>query len=86
MPHTTTRNFSSVTVPPYFLDLDAPTVPAYERRYPVTDRLLWTVWCKHCERWHWHGPGEGHWEAHCQDSRNPYEITEYNLAQVATVD
>ena len=43
----------------YFLDLDAPTVPAYERRYPVTDRLLWTVWCKHCERWHWHGPGEG---------------------------
>ena len=69
---------------PYLFDFDAPTVPAYERRCPVTGRLLWTVWCKHCERWHW--PGEGHREAHYQDSRSPYEATGYNLAHAGGDD
>ena len=44
--------------PPYFLDLDAPTLAAE----PVTvhGRAMWQVWCRHCEEWHHHGPGEGH--------------------------
>jgi hypothetical protein len=44
--------------PPYFIDVTAPVLGATE---VVGDgHLLWRVWCKHCERLHYHGPAEGH--------------------------
>ena len=68
--------------PPYFLDLDAPTLGAKEvEEHGVK---VWLVWCKHCVRWHAHGPGEGHRVAHCK-RRTPYTATGYNLA-LATRD
>ena len=43
--------------PPYFLDLDAPTLGAKEVEEDGVK--VWLVWCKYCNRWHAHGPGEG---------------------------
>jgi len=43
--------------PPYFIDLDAPTLPADP--VEVDDRLLWRVWCRYCNQHHYHGPAEG---------------------------
>ena len=63
------------------LNLDAPTLPAE----PVTDDdgvVVWRVWCKHCRDWHYHGPGDGHREAHCRDQSSPYRSNGYNLAVV----
>ncbi len=65
--------------PPYYLNLDAPTLPAHEHT-DATGRTLWRVWCRHCATWHQHGPGEGHREAHCHDPASPYERNGYNLA------
>ena len=44
--------------------------------------VLWlmSVWCKHCQTWHDHGPAEGHREAHCQDWTSPYWKNGYNPA------
>ena len=39
----------------------------------------WVVFCKFCKKWHWHGPAEGHREAHCKDSASDYWKTGYNL-------
>ena len=58
-------------MPPYFLDLDAPTVPAYQH-HGEDGRTLWGMWCDYCQRWHWHGQGEGHRIEHCHDPRSPY--------------
>ena len=44
------------------IDLDAPVLPAYERR--IDGAVRWYVCCKHCREWHDHGPAEGHREAH----------------------
>ena len=64
----------------YFcLDLDAPTLPAYERVTPE-GLSLWGVWCTHCDAWHWHGAHEGHRYAHCTRPGSPYEAKGYNLA------
>ena len=52
------------------IDLEAPVVSAFGARIKGTVR--WLVWCKHCQVWHKHGPGEGHREAHCLDSTSPY--------------
>ena len=60
------------------LDLDAPTLPAYEAF--VDGSVYWLVWCDHCQVWHRHGPAEGHREAHCFDSGSPYWRQGYNLA------
>ena len=64
--------------PPHFIDLDAPTLGAE----PVADggSEHWRVWCKHCGVWHYHGPAEGHREAHCDDLASPYVRTGYDLA------
>lgn len=63
--------------PPYFLDLDAPTLAAFE---VVVDGVrLWRVWCQHCQQWHHHGAGEGHRIAHCKGD-SPYREHGYNLA------
>lgn len=53
----------------HLIDLDAPVLPAYEEVIKGTTR--WLVWCKHCQTWHRHGTGEGHREAHCNDSSQP---------------
>lgn len=65
-------------VPPYFLDLDAPTLPAYEAAHKGSN--VWRVWCRYCNEWHEHGPAEGHRIAHCSEATSPYHITGYNLA------
>lgn len=65
--------------PPYFLNLDAPTFPAVEAA--EAGRTVWRVWCRHCETWHVHGPGEGHREAHCAHPASPYARTGYNVAR-----
>jgi hypothetical protein len=49
--------------PPYFIDLDALTLSAYE--LIVGGMKFWRVWCCHCDRWHDHGAGNGHRIAHC---------------------
>lgn len=36
--------------------------------------------CKHCRAWHFHGPAEGHREAHCNEPTSTYVATGYNLA------
>jgi hypothetical protein len=61
------------------IDLDAPTLPA--ERIKVHSVVRWRVWCRHCAAWHYHGPGEGHREAHCTDPASPYWRSGYNLAQ-----
>jgi hypothetical protein len=59
------------------ISLDAPVLPAYERRHG--GRIRWVVWCQYCLEWHSHGQGEGHREAHCNEA-TPYSATGYNLA------
>jgi hypothetical protein len=36
------------------LDLDASVLPAYEA--VISGATGWLVWCRHCSRWHRHGP------------------------------
>ena len=36
------------------------------------------VWCKHCNKWHQHGKGDGHRTAHCPPG-SPYYETGYVL-------
>ena len=69
-------------MPPYFLDLDAPTLPAYE--VEIEGIRVWRVWCKHCRRWHEHGAGEGHRIAHCEDQNSAYRLDRYNLSLAGT--
>ncbi len=59
------------------LSLDAPTIAAFARNHDGNRRLM--VWCRYCDKWHSHGQGEGHREAHCSES-TPYTLTGYNLA------
>ena len=59
------------------IDLDAPTVPAYE---VYEQYVRWVVYCKHCRMWHSHSPAEGHHEAHCHDPCSPYRKRGYNVA------
>ncbi len=63
--------------PPHFIDVEAPVLGATE--VTVNGRTLWRIWCRHCKRHHWHGPGEGHREAHCS-GQTPYSDSGYNLA------
>jgi hypothetical protein len=44
------------------LDLDAPTLPAYEAF--VNGLGYWLVWCEHCGMHHCHSPVEGYRKAH----------------------
>ena len=60
------------------INLDSPTLSAEEVTIKGTTR--WRIWCRHCEAWQYHGPAEGHREAHCQDSSSPYWGSGYNLA------
>jgi hypothetical protein len=59
------------------IDLDAPTIPAYE----VSEQpVRWVVWCRHCRDWHSHAPAEGHYESQCHDPCSPYRKWGYNIA------
>src|SRR5687768_14357514 len=76
----TARNGMKIVVsdlPPYFLDLDAPTLGA--EAVSVAGVTRWRVWCRHCQAWHLHGPGEGHRIAHCEKPGSPYAANGYNI-------
>ena len=45
---------------------DARTAPQCREITDKLGRTLWRVWCEHCGKHHYHGPGFGHREAHCQ--------------------
>lgn len=60
------------------IDIEAPVLPAYEAT--IRGVVQWLVSCRHCEKWHRHGPAEGHRVAHCRDRSSPYWKTGYNLA------
>lgn len=66
------------------LDLDAPTLPAYETT--IDGAVRWAVWCRHYSTWHHHGAAEGHREAHCKSPESPYWKTGYNLALAGRID
>lgn len=60
------------------ISLDAPTLPAYSLK-SRGGAVRWLVWCRHCMVWHYHGAGDGHREAHCQEP-TPFSTSGYNLA------
>ena len=60
------------------LDLDAPSLPAYETE--VDGLKMWLVWCKYCRKWHGHDTAEGHHGEHCNDPSSPYWRLGYNLS------
>jgi len=63
------------------IDLDAPTVPAYEwKRYHSFVFL-----CEHCLEWHQHAAVEGHRNAHCSNPASPYLANGYNLVRVGQI-
>jgi hypothetical protein len=64
------------------IDLDAPVLRAYRVRSKRTGAMRFRVWCRHCDGWHYHGPGEGHREAHCFSPDSAYHRSGYNLALV----
>jgi len=65
---------------PVFIHPDAPTLDAFSRC--IDDRWYYVVWCDHCDKWHRHGPAEGHRQAHCRDALSPYRRLGYNLRYV----
>lgn len=60
------------------IDLTAPVLSAYRTVLNGTER--YAVWCKHRRAWHFHGPAEGHREAHCSEPSSGYYRSGYNLA------
>ena len=62
--------------PPYFIDLDAPTLRAYE--IEIGGMKIWRVWC-YCDRWMTAALETGHRIAHCVE-QTPYFGSGYNLA------
>lgn len=70
-------------------DAVTPRLPAFPRSVGGLK-----VWCVYCDRWHFHGTGYGHRNAHCPrpgdvGSENvrpsPYRNTGYTLFDPATV-
>ena len=64
----------------HFINLDAPTIGCDA----VTSygRVLWQFYCRHCCRFHYHGPAQGHRITHCQVPGSPYEKSGYNLVLI----
>jgi hypothetical protein len=52
-----------------------PVLPAY--KHPNGIHAL--VWCRFCQRYHWHGYGAGHRVAHCGSRGGPYMTSGYVL-------
>src|SRR5262245_956223 len=58
-----------------------------ETDYPIVDAYadregMLRMWCDYCQKWHFHGQGEGHRVAHCIDDKSPYRKTGYILKYV----
>ena len=41
--------------------------------------LRYRVWCPHCADYHYHGPRNGHREAHCHVTDSPFHKSGYNI-------
>lgn len=41
-------------------------------------------WCPYCKKWHYHGIGEGHRNAHCDDS--PFNKTGYIIKRLTKTE
>lgn len=65
------------------LDLDAPSLAAFEWRY--YSHHAYIVLCRHCRRWNHHAPAEGHRFTHCEGRTCPYRACGYNMARVGSV-
>jgi hypothetical protein len=63
----------------FLIEPDAPVLTA--EAVKIKGRERWRVWCAHCNVHHLHGVGEGHREAHCNDTASPYWKRGYNLAK-----
>ena len=68
--------------PPYFIDVAAPVIGCDE--LVIDGQVVWRFRCKHCGHDHFHGPGDGHREAHC-DPGSPYHAGGYNLTLASPV-
>ena len=66
-----------------WIDLDAPSLPAYEWR--LGPQHVFVVFCKHCGTWNSHLPGEGHRDSHCAGGDCPYRDSGYNLVRIGEV-
>jgi hypothetical protein len=52
-----------------------PILPAYKHPNGIQS----IVWCRFCQRYHWHGYGPGHRVAHCGSRGGPYMTSGYVL-------
>ncbi|SEF46611.1 hypothetical protein SAMN04487919_101274 [Bacillus sp. ok061] len=41
-----------------------------------------STWCQYCRKFHHHGTGEGHRDAHCFEEDSPYIRTGYVLKKM----
>jgi hypothetical protein len=55
-----------------------PTVLAIER----DEKGNLSTWCQYCRKFHHHGTGEGHRDAHCFEEDSPYIRTGYVLKKM----
>lgn len=46
---------------------------------PRSDGHGLKVYCVYCQKWHFHGHGDGHRTAHCDNEHSPYLKTGYEL-------
>ena len=60
---------------------DAPTLEA-ESVMLEGDIHRYRVWCVHCCEHHYHGPRDGHREAHCK-IETEYSKTRYNIELIS---
>lgn len=65
------------------LDLDAPSVGAFEWRY--YSHHVYMVCCDHCGVWNNHGPFDGHRYTHCVRDDCPYKPHGYNMCRVGQI-
>ena len=50
-----------------------PTIEVFEKNGQ------WVFYCPHCDKEHFHAPGEGHRMAHCMDLDSPFFDVGYYL-------
>jgi len=62
----------------YHWDFSAPT---FEAESVLIDGYIhrYRVECPYCKIYHFHGPRDGHREAHCTDVDSPFFATGYNI-------
>src|SRR3954470_10846670 len=72
-----------VPIPTGLLDLDAPTLPAFDWHY--RGYHVYVVCCDHCGVWNNHGPADGHRWPHCLRDDCPYRWSGYNVTRVGSI-